>query len=178
MLSFVNQTAKLNHVNVRYEFAGKNAEGGRAASDLRLVVKGGNQLLDKLDPHLRGSFYMLNEDTKQAELVGLELTKLRHPLLQSTLAYDKKYVGYTVSIDHAGNPETAIVLTDCAVNEFKLTTQEGGTVIIAFQVQFHPLPGQLDLIADKQQQDVRVTMTPPAAEAPKPKPADLVEAAT
>lgn len=179
MLSFVKQAMKLSSLNVRRELAGKNPADGRTASDLRLVVTGGNDLLDKLSPHLRGSFYQADVD-KQGVLVPHALTKLIHPLLkQDALQWDQKLAGYTVVIDHAGNDESAIVLDGCEVNEFRLTLQEGGTVAISGRVQFHPDPGQLDPLADKLQQEVIVTMTPPKVpkESGKPKQADLADQA-
>lgn len=161
MLAFKSQTMKLASVNVRREMAGKSAADGRTASDLQLVVKGGNDLLDKLSPHLRGSFYSADVD-KQGVLVPHALTKLIHPLLvQDNLLYDLKLAGYKVTIDHAGNPESAIVLDDCQVNNFRLNLEEGGTVAIAMRVQYHPAPGQLDPLAGKLQQEVTVTMEPP-----------------
>src|SRR4051794_12035681 len=98
MLQFRNQAMKLANVNIRRELAGKNPADGRTASDLRLQVKGGNDLLDKLSPHLRGSFFTADVD-KQGVLVAHALTKLIHPFLQSTLTYDHKCAGYTVAID-------------------------------------------------------------------------------
>jgi len=178
VLAFKNATMRLTSVNVRRELAGKNAEDGRTASDLQLVIKGGNDLLDKLSPHLRGSFYEADVANGGA-LVPLALTKRIHPLLdQDALAYDLKCVGYKVTIDHAGNEESAIVLDDCQVNNFRLKLEEGGTVAIAMRVQYHPAPGQLDPLADKLQQEVTVSMEPPKApKQPKERQPDLADAA-
>ena len=161
MLAFTNQQMKLTSVNVRRELAGKNPEDGRRASDVQLVVEGGNDLLDKLDVHLRGAFYAADVD-KQGVLVPHALTKRIHPLLKAdALLYDLKCMGYKVSIDHGiGEP---IDLTECAVNNFRLNLKEGGTVVITMRVQFHPEDGQLDPLSDKLQQFVTVTMTPPKA---------------
>jgi hypothetical protein len=178
MLQFTKQVMRLTGLNVRRELAGKNPADGRTASDLKLVVKGGNDLLDKLSPHLRGSFYQADVD-KQGVLVPHALTKLTHPLLAAdNLAYDLKCAGYAVTIDHAGNEESAIALESCEVNDFRLNLEEGGTVAITMRVQFHPTPGQLDPLSDKLQQEVIVTMTPPKVppKAQEPTP-DLVTAA-
>lgn len=173
------QVMKLVSLNVRREMAGKNAADGRNASDLRLVVKGGNDILDKLSPHLRGSFYMADVD-KQGVLVAHALTKRIHPLLgQDALSYDLKCAGYTVTIDHAGNDESAIVLEDSQVNDFRLNLSEGGTVAITMRVQFHNKPGQVDPLQDKLQQEVIVTMAPPKVPVQAEKPApDLVQQAS
>lgn len=179
MMQWTRQVMKLTSVNVRRELAGKNPADGRVASDLVLTVKGGNDILDKLSPHLRGSFYMADVD-KQGVLVAHALTKRIHPLLeQGALAYDLKCAGYAVTIDHAGNDESAIVLDGCQVNNFRLNLEEGGTVAITMRVQFHPDPGQLDPLSEKLQQEVIVTMVPPKVpvEAVKREP-DLVDAAT
>lgn len=163
MLAFKNTTMRLVNVNVRRELAGRDPTDGRTASDLALVVEGANDLLDKLSPHLRGAFYQADLDA-QGVLLPHALTKLMHPLLKTeSLAYDLKLAGYTVTIDHAGNDESAIVLEDCAVNNFRLNLMEGGTVAIACRVQFHPGRGFLDPLAEKLQQEVTVTMTPPKA---------------
>jgi len=179
MLQFTKHAMRLASLNVRRELAGKNPADGRTASDLKLVVKGGNDLLDKLSPHLRGSFYMADTDA-QGVLLPQALTKRIHPLLaQDSLAYDLKCAGYQVVIDHAGNEDSAIVLDGCQINEFRLNLEEGGTVAITCRVQFHPDIGQLDPLADKLQQEVCVTMTPPKVpvktETREP---DLVDAAT
>lgn len=169
MLKCTNRPMKLLSVNVRKEFAGKSAADGRTASDLRLRLKGGNDILDMLDPNLRGSLYMVDEEASksQPELVELAFTKRRFPLLQETLSYDYKGAGYRVTIDHGGNPESAIVLEDCQLNGIKFATQDGGTIVMDLRVQFHPEPGQLDPISDKLQQDVSVTLEPPKEE-PQP----------
>jgi hypothetical protein len=93
------------------------------------------------------------------------------------LAYDEKFVGYTVTIDRGINDDGAIVLEDCAINDFKLTFQEGGTVVIAFRVQFHPKKGQIDPLSDNLQGDVTVTLTPPKAEK-QPRQRELSDATT
>lgn len=161
MFKFTKQAMKLTSINVRRELAGKDPSSGRTASDLRLVVEGGNDILDKLDVNLRGAFYMADVDA-QGVLVPHALTKRTHPLLKAdALLYDHKCAGYKVTIDHAGNAESAIVLDDCQVNDFKLDLKEGGTVAMSMRVQFHPDPGQIDPLADKLQQEVTVTMTPP-----------------
>jgi hypothetical protein len=180
-MAWTKQIMKLTSLNVRRELAGKNPADGRTASDLRLVVTGGNDLLDKLSPHLRGSFYQADVD-KQGVLLPHALTKLIHPLLKcDALAYDLKHAGYHVVLDHAGNDESAIVLDDCEVNEFRLNLEEGGTVAISMRVQFHPDPGQLDPLADKLQQEVIVTMKPPkvpkSLQKPTPDLADQASAA-
>lgn len=176
MLEFKNQTMRLTNVNIRRELAGKDPANGRVASDLTLVVEGGNDILDKLSTDLRGSFYMADVDG-QGVLVPRSLTKLIHPLLDvSNLAFDMKCAGYAVVIDHAGNPESAIVLDDSQINNFRLKLMEGGTVAITMRAQFHPDAGQLDPLSEKLQQQVTVTMTPPAV--PKtdaPKVPDLAE---
>lgn len=179
MLAFKNATMRLTSVNVRRELAGKNAADGRTASDLQLVVKGGNDLLDKLSPHLRGSFYEADVE-KGGALVPLALTKRIHPLLkQSELLYDLKCVGYLVTIDHAGNEDSAIVLDNCQINNFRLNLEEGGTVAIAMRVQYHPTPGQLDPLADKLQQEVTVSMEPPKVpKQAKEREPDLADAAS
>lgn len=178
-MAWTKQVMKLTSVNIRRELAGKNPADGRTASDLRLVVTGGNDLLDKLSPHLRGSFYQADTDT-QGVLLPNALTKRIHPLLvQEALAWDAKHAGYAVTLDHAGNDESAIVLDDCEVNEFRLNLKEGGTVAISMRVQFHPDPGQLDPLADKLQQEVIVTMKPPKVPKSLQKPApDLVDKAS
>ncbi len=168
-MQWVKQAMKLGSLNVRRELAGKNPADGRTASDMRLTIKGNNDILDKLSTDLRGTFYMADVDA-QGVLLPHALTKLIHPLLkQESLAYDAKYAGYTVTIDHAGNEESAIVLEDCQINDFRLHLMEGGTVAITARVQFHPEPGQLDPLSDKLQQEVTVTMTPPK-ELPKAAP--------
>ena len=160
-MAWIKQNMKLVSLNVRRELAGKNPADGRTASDLSLVVKGGNDILDKLSPHLRGSFYMADVDA-QGVLLPQALTKRIHPLLkQDALLFDLKCSGYTITIDHAGNEDSAIVLDACQVNNFRLNLSEGGTVEITSRVQFHPVDGQLDPLADKLQQEVTVTMTPP-----------------
>jgi len=126
MLQFTKHAMRLSSLNVRRELAGKNPADGRTASDLKLVVKGGKDLLDKLSPHLRGSFYMADTDA-QGILLPQALTKRIHPLLaQDSLAYDLKCAGYQVVIDHAGNEDSAIVLDGCQINEFRLNLEEGG----------------------------------------------------
>ena len=176
---FVKQAMKLTSVNIRRELAGKDPASGRTASDLRLVVEGGNDLLDKLDVNLRGAFYRADTDG-QGVLLPHALTKRTHPLLKAdALLYDLKCAGYRVTLDHAGNEESAIVLDDADINDFKLDLKEGGTVAISMRCQFHPELGQINPLADKLQQVVTVTMTPPKVPKQAPKPErDLAEQAS
>lgn len=159
------QTMKLNSINIRRELAGKNAEDGVKASDLGLTVDGGNDILDKINTDLRGTFYMVGLDD-QGKLLPGALTVLRLPLLTQPdkgYAYDLQLHGYRVEVDHGiGDP---IVLDGCRINTFRLACKDGGTVAVGFRVQFHPTPGQLDPLADKLQQEVTVTIIAPKPDA-------------
>lgn len=170
MFTLNHTNVKLTSVNIRRELAGKNPADGRRASDLGFVLKGSNDLLDKLDVHLRGSFYSADVD-KQGVLIPGALTKRIHPLLKAdALLYDLQCAGYKVQIDHGiGDP---IELEDCRLNNFKLQLLDGGTVAIHFRCQFHPEDGQIDPLSDKLQQEVTITCTPPKAPPP-----DLVDKA-
>lgn len=167
MFELKNQKAKLTHVNVRREFAGP--KDGRAASDIKILVKSGNQILDKLSVNLRGCFYRF-EESQQASLVGQEMTALIHPLLQSSFDYDYKGAGYRVLLGLVDDDNKAVEIKDCQINEFKITVQDGGSIVMVFRVQFHQEPGQIDNLTDKLMQDVVVTLIAPEI---KPEVADL-----
>lgn len=167
MFELVRQASKLTHVQIRWEYVGKS---GRPASGLKLQVKAGNQILDKLSPHLRGCFYKFDDETPQKEMIGLELTKLLHPLLQKTFTYAYKGAGYKVIIEYGTNDEP-IELNDCIITDFTITAQDGGTVVLEFTVQFHQRPGEIDLLSNKQQQEITVTLIAPEV---KPEVADLI----
>lgn len=168
-----NQVCKLKSINTRWELAGRDVSNGRTAMDIGLQIKDGNAILEKLSPHLRGQFYRADVDKNGLLLPGA-LTKLIDDRLQTDFSYNYKGAGYTVSIAHGGNPESAIDLEECQINDFKIQLLEGGAVGISLRVQFHPEPGQHDLLAAKLQQEVLVTMEPPA-DADAPQTGDLLD---
>lgn len=92
-------------------------------------ITGANTLLDLLSPTLRTTLYAPVEG--QEQLPGVEPTT---PLLRSkeidTIPLDTEYEGWTVTVEHGIDDESAIVLGDSRVKVHTVRLYEGGTVDI------------------------------------------------
>lgn len=145
------ERCKLAHLNVRSELHG---EESATAIDLKFEFDSANNMLAKLHPDLRATFY--RKDDNRDLVGGDHLPALKFPLLDSKIGWDME-VPRTVLRMHADGGD--IILAGGKTNNFKLTLKEGGTVNWHFRVQFSkPTPEAIAALSGMLQQVVPVTL--------------------
>lgn len=129
--NLVKQKCLLSHLNIRSE---NHGEEKATAIDIKLEFDSANNLLSKLHPDLRTTFY--RKDEGREDLASDDsMPALRLPLLDPTIGWDLE-VPRTLLRIHGARPEDDIVLGGGKTNAFKLTLKEGGTVNWKFRVQY------------------------------------------
>lgn len=130
LFTLVRERCLLGHLNIRTEMHGDERE---AAVDIKFSFSGANNLLSKLHPDLRATFYKAN-DTR--DLVNPDhMPHLRFPLLGAQ-SYDLEIPRTRLRVHDAEDPSHDVVLGGGKTNKFKFTMKEGGTVEFEFRCQF------------------------------------------
>ncbi len=169
MFEVIEGKVQLVHKNERLE---KHGDEDRLACDLNFLWATDNGCLAMFAPELRHSLYK-KPDNGQAELPETtspdHLTALRFPELGEFKWEGAGLLGGQLTF-HTG-VKTLVKVDMTKLHKLKLEPQEGGTVIVGFQVQCYPneqLSGKLSkFFSDKH---CVITVTPP------PPPADLEDA--
>lgn len=145
------ERCKLAHLNLLSELHGEESS---PAIDLKFEFDSANNLLAKLHPDLRATFY--RQDDNRDLIGGDHLPALKFPLLDPTIAW-KLEIPRTLLRIHANGGD--IVIGGGKTNNFKLTLKEGGTVSWQFRVQFSkPDPAAIAALSGLLQQVVPVTL--------------------
>lgn len=145
------ERCKLAHINVRSELHGEESS---PAIDLKFEFDSANNLLAKLHPQLRETYYRKDDNRELIE--SDHLPALKFPLLDPTIGW-KLEVPRTLLRLHVDGGD--VVLGGGKTNNFKLTLKEGGTVSWSFRVQFSkPDPVAIAALSGLLQQVVPVTL--------------------
>lgn len=159
MFGLTNANLKLTSFNPRAELHGDKPE---PAADLTLEAKLPNSVLAEFHPTLKSLLYM--KDSEQADLVSdadaEHMTRLRFPKM-SAFKWDEELVGAVFTIHHGISVKSDLVLGGCIVNNFKVSAEEGGTVVLTFRAQCHAdekAAGKLCMMVGT---SLEVTITPP-----------------
>lgn len=124
----VRERCLLSNLNIRTEMHGDERE---RAVDLNFEFSGANNLLLKLHPELRHSFYRA---TETRDIDADHTPVLRFPLM-GPISWDLEIPRTRLRL-HAEDPANDVVLGDGKTNKFKLTLLDGGTVKWHFRCQF------------------------------------------
>jgi len=145
------ERCKLAHMNLRSELHGEESS---AAIDLKFEFDSANNVLAKLHPQLRETYYRKDDNRELIE--SDHLPALKFPLLDPTIGW-KLEVPRTLLRLHVDGGD--VVLGGGKTNNFKLTLKEGGTVSWSFRVQFSkPDPVAIAALSGLLQQVVPVTL--------------------
>lgn len=145
------ERCKLAHMNLRSELHGEESS---PAIDLKFEFDSANNLLAKLHPDLRATYYRKDDNRELIE--SDHLPALRFPLLDPTIGW-KLEIPRTLLRLHVDGRD--VVLGGGKTNNFKLTMKEGGTVNWQFRVQFSkPDPDAIAALSSLLQQVVPVTL--------------------
>lgn len=162
------QKARLINYTPRRELHG---EDPKPAATLRFGVTLGADLLAMFAPTLRSSFYCKREGV-QRDLAdaAADANDLRYPQIEDPIKWALEIVGAELTIDYGLGNKSNIVLPLCDIDEFTVSPQQGGVVLVVFRVACHPdekQSGKLAMMIGKD--DLKITLEPPAG--------DLVEQA-
>jgi hypothetical protein len=165
MFELNHQAATLTNFNPRRELHGEEA---KPAADLKFSANIESSLLAMLDPWLRPMLYH-KRDSASHDLADAthEAPNLRFPKL-GPLSWNSELVGATLTIHRGIGESSDLRFPLCAVNQFKLEPQEGGTCVLTWRVQCHPDEAQSGKLAFMIAESCDVTIEPPGDDEPAP----------
>lgn len=126
----VKERCLLSNLNVRTEMHGDERE---PACDLNFEFTSANNLLAKLHPELRDSFYMANATRDMLDADSKP--HLRYPML-GPVTWDLEIPRTLLRIHDSEDDAHDVILGGGKTNKFKLTMKEGGTIHWHFRCQF------------------------------------------
>lgn len=156
MFELANQKAKLDSVNARAELHGEDRV---PAFDLKFTVAMGNECLAFFAPELRSCLYKKSD--AQGELIDEEReSALRFPKMGS-FKWDWEGVGYTLTIPYGIGGSSDIVVDGININGFRITPQEGGTVLVSFRAIAHLDEKVVGPLCSLIQRETEISIDPP-----------------
>lgn len=165
MLKCDEQVATISNVNLRAE---KHGDDPVPACDIAVRFQTGAKVLDSLAKGLRSALYSSDEANGQKRVPGTgsgdDGEKFRFNGALGPLKIKKEWPGYKAGIvwgDLAGSIN--LQLADVNVTRISAEPQDGGTVEIALQLQCHPTKEAYGDLAQINQREITLTLTPPSA---------------
>lgn len=157
MFELEKQTVTFANFNARTEL---NGETRKPASDISCRAQLPNKIRDSFFPGLLEMLYERPKNPDLAEQGSPDApTALRMPLLGLPLDWDLVLDNRTLTIDYGlGDEQSNIVMPECKVHKFKITPQNGGTVLVAWQISAHPDAKQAGWLYDHQQTDIVISL--------------------
>lgn len=155
----------LSNFNPRAE---KHGDDPKPASDLLFSYPCASDALAMFDPALRRFLYW-KKPGPASDLAneGSDAPDLRFPKLEAPLDWSLEIIGATLTVHYGlGAERSDIVISGCAVNKFKISALEGGTVFISFRVQGHPSQDQNGKLSYMIGTECEISIDPPEAPAP------------
>lgn len=159
MFALSKIAATLVSVNNRAEHHGEDEV---PAVSLKLKIEGPNTLLDTLSPTLRETLYT-TEPGQPKPLPGIEPStpKLRTEGIEY-VAGGGVLEGWTVTVDHGIDDESAVVLKACKLDKWRVFPKGGGQIVLTFCVSTSAVDARImGLLGFKVGQEVSITVKPP-----------------
>jgi len=158
MFELRNQSVKLSSVNPRAELHGEKKV---PTCDLKFEYAADNGELAHFASDLRSALYKRPED--QEDLIDPDrLSVMKYPKM-GAFRWDLTGKGYRLEIPYGiGGPSDIVLTVD--VDGFKLLPQNGGTVMVMFCAVAHPEEGEMGKICAMVQQQIEISLIPPAPE--------------
>jgi len=149
-------TVRLTNFNARSEL---NGETRKPAADISCSSLFPNTVLNELCP---GLLEMLYEAPKDPDLVEqtdpTARTALRMPVLDMPLKLNLELDNRTLTIDYGLGGDSNIVLPECKVRKFTIEVQQGGSVLLGWQIPAHPDAAQAGWLYEHQQTDIVISL--------------------
>lgn len=157
MFDLKEQTVTFANFNARTEL---NGDTRKPASDISCRAQLPSSILDQLYPGLREMLYERPKNPDLAEQANPDATTaLRMPLLGLPLDWDLVLDNRTLTIHYGlGDDKSNLMLPECRVHKFKITPQNGGTVLLAWQISAHPDAKQAGWLYDNQTTDIVISL--------------------
>lgn len=130
IFKLVKERCLMSSLNIRTEMHGDQRE---SAIDIAFEFDSANNLLLKLNPDLRATFYR-QDDTKDLATPD-HMPHLRFPLL-GPVSWELEIPRTKLRVHDVDDESHDVVLGGGRTNKFKLTMKQGGTVNWKFRVQF------------------------------------------
>lgn len=151
--ALVKERVKLSHLNISSE---QHGEEPATAIDVKFEFDSANNLLAKLHPDLRTTFY--RKDDNRELIDSDQLPALRFPLMESTFGWELE-IPRTLLRIHGENPVDDIVLGGGKTNKFVIVMKQGGTITWKFRCQFSkPNEHAIEALAGLLQQNVHISL--------------------
>lgn len=156
----------------RMHFDSNTKKDDQPSATLQFTYRTSNDVLSEFSPDLKSSLYrrprqdegdMADNADPRLDDPGY-LPCLKFPNMQNKVALSEKVVGATVIVHHGIGGKSDLTMEECTVSKFRLDPQEGGTVVVSMEVDCVPTKEQAGELHMKQNQDVVVSIVPPAAD--------------
>jgi len=159
MLSLIEQTATLAHINVRTERHGEDPAG---AADLKIQFTDGNGVLSEFHPRLRHALYKADEDDVQGNVEGVQeepTVRVFGDLIEK-IRLKHELIGAAVVIGFGLGGSSDIQLDPADVDGFSVELMEGGSVVTTFRVKCHPSGEQVKKLYEVLGKEITISVTP------------------
>jgi hypothetical protein len=159
LFKLTKQTVRMSNFNARSEL---NGETRKPAADISCSALMPNTILNVLHPGLLQMLYEAPKNPDLAEQADPDaVTALRLPLLGLPLKWALELDNRKLTIDYGLGGDSDIVLSECKVHKFTVEPQNGGTVLLGWQISAHPDAAQAGWLYDHQQQDIVISLEAP-----------------
>ena len=163
MFEVHEQPAHVANFNPRAE---KHGDENVLAADIKLELTCHSSALDAFNPNLRQLLYREPATGEQPSLPfggdsADRCTALRVPQL-APLAWNEYFPGYRLQIVKGMGLQDPIDLVEVELSGFKFEALDGGSVLITCRATCHPDADQSGQLCELIQEDVEITLMPPA----------------
>jgi hypothetical protein len=139
----------------------RNGEFEQSAN-LNFVLNTSADILAQFHPTLRSWLYDKDRGPRDGDdLVQQGSERLRFDNLGGPLHITDEMIGATLVIKHGLGGRSDLTLDGCKVHKLAVHPQDGGTVIVAFQVQCKPDEKQAGKLYGMQRTEQEISLTPP-----------------
>ncbi|MGI4938342.1 MAG: hypothetical protein ACRYF5_16615, partial [Janthinobacterium lividum] len=161
MFDLIETKCKFTDYNPRVELHGETPS---PATDISLSALMSNDVLNDLCPGMREALYEAPTNPDLVEAADPDsLTALRFPFLKYPLTLNLELKERKLTIDYGLGAEggSNVVLPNCKVSKFTVEPQNGGTVLVKFQVTAHPDEKQSGWLYTNQKADIVISLETP-----------------
>lgn len=161
MLDLKASPATFSNLNTRIE---RHGDERVLAADAKFEVAASNEILDSIDPSLRGDFFRKPGKGEQQDLpidAKHALTAVKHPALSGPHKLSTEFEGAVLTIAGELDMTDPLVLHDVKVKKLEFDTVEGGSVHLRFTASANIDADELaELSQFLVRENVVVTLTP------------------